>query len=212
MADSTRPLNPATKETKITGDKFTAIDTWNYSGKCIYGNVGDTPSGNENLTNKLNHRVIYDPNATEDPYSYNFEGDGGDDDCEKFIMYTRSGFGSDTRRGLDIGTSSDGKLYRLNGDVNRDSLNTDGGNEFRYNFGNTLEYSDADVLKAELDGGGIISGYMKATENGNNKYYKVDGDNKTEIALTDDYNTSNTMTKTMNDLQATVKPMAIRDA
>ena len=201
------PLNP-TKVTKITGDKFTAIDVNHYTGKCIYREVGESPSENVDLVSKLNHRVLYDPEDKENPYSYNFEGDGGDDNCEKSIMITNSGVGSETRRGVFIGVSEDGKNYKLNGDTNRDNLNSDGGNEFRYNYGNSLEYSDADVLKAELDSGGYKSGYMLS----NGKYYIVDGDSKTEIDLADDYNTSNTMTKTMNELQATVKPMAIRDA
>lgn len=214
MAENTRPLNPSTNNVIIDSDKFTAIDTWHYKGKCIYGNVGTAPSENADLVSKLNHRTIYDPTAEENPYSYAFEGDGGDDDCEKFIMFTQSGFGSDTRRGVQIGVSSDGVAYVLNGDTNRDNLNTSGGNEFRYNFGNVAEsYSDADLLQSELDSGGIVSGYTRVDDSGNVKYYKVDTDGTTtEVDLSDDYNTSNTMTKTMNYLQATVKPMAIRDA
>ena len=202
--------NP-TKKVLIDDVKYVSIEPNKYTGTVIYGELGESV-GTLGLTNKINHRVEYDASATEHPYSYNFEGDSADSDTNPYIMFSSSGFGSDSKRSIAIGSVKDG-IASLNGDVNRDTVGVNSGNEFKYNAGNmAIEsgYNDTDVYT-----GGINSTYQDNEGN----WWRVDEvDDKGNITSktkiegeADTYNTSNTMSKTMNYYKVTVKPMDVRE-
>ena len=105
------------------------------------------------------------------------------------------------KRQIDIGSKNENGIRELNGNTNIDNINVD---DFYYNFGNSERYSDYDLGIDSKSGALIQTGSTIL------KHKKEDGTEE-EIKLTDNLNTSNTMTKTMDYYNVVVKPMYARD-
>jgi hypothetical protein len=191
--------NP-TKEVKIEKD-ILAIDIGGVSKSLVYGDLGKIADGSTSIINKLNYTTEYTYNEeTGDAYyTYNKETD---DTYYKIEQTPNMGSATvNDKRQIDIGSKKKvgNKIVRiLDGNKNIDDIYVD---DFYYNFGNSERYSDHDLGIDSKSGALIQTGShtIKHPETGE------------EIKLTDDLNTSNTMTKTMDYYNVVVKPMYARD-
>lgn len=199
-------INPS-NNVNIKSVDFVSIDVSGYTGKSVYGKVGEKATGkSSSLTSKLNYRTEYDPDDKlgtgadpKHPYVYIKETD----DTYYRIEQTLN-MGSATvndKRQIYIGSKNEDGTRELNGNTNIDDIYVD---DFYYNFGNSERYSDHDL------GIDSKSGALIQTGSHTIKHPKEDGTEE-EIKLTDDLNTSNTMTKTMDYYNVVVKPMNARD-
>lgn len=187
--------NP-TEEVKIKKDILT-IDIGGVGKSLVYGNLGEIADGSTNIINKLNYTTKYNQETKD--YTYNKETD---DTYYKIEQTPNMGSATvNDKRQIDIGSKNENGTRELNGNTNIDNINVD---DFYYNFGNSERYSDYDLGIDSKSGALIQTGSTIL------KHKKEDGTEE-EIKLTDNLNTSNTMTKTMDYYNVVVKPMYARD-